>query len=355
MINTENGFRLAGAELSWPIGSAAGMTNHPDIEVVAQRAEEYLGYGLGFVTLGSFKLGEASGGNAHTEMLDGKWVHTGGDEYVDTSTGYGYNSKGLPGPGLDAVIERIDDFVDLARIKDTEITLSVSPHTSNPLEEVEELLQAVEIALKAGVLLVEFNLSCPNIPGRPPFYQDSESVTKFYQSVINAKSKFLNKNGHSGIYPKFGPMNQTPEENFLREVIWHGTLAQYGTFGGVITSNTVGGAEPKDINGDPAIQVNGGKAGASGPALKEEGYRELSLWEGVRRTCKLYENVGEIVSVLGVASGEEVYRRLRLGAASCQLGSVLYWPEFVGEETTGAVVEKIKQQFIHASEAAEVN
>lgn len=346
-------FSLAGTELNWPIGSAAGMTNHPDIDIVARRFEEYCGYGLGFVTLGSMKLGQASGGNAHINLPNGKWVHSGGDEAVDVDSGYGYNSKGLPGPGLDAVIDRIGDFVDLAKTKDTEITLSVSPNTNIPLEEIDELLRDAEIALDQGVLLVEFNLSCPNIPGKPAFYKDVEAVNSFYSKVIQYKSKFLNKHGHPAIYPKFGPMEQTPDEFQLRSSIWQGTTVKYGTFGGIISSNTVGGQQPRSLDGELLIQVNEGKAGASGPALKEEGWRQQALWEGISRTFRSFENTGEIVSVLGIDSGQEVFRRLRLGAASCQLASVLYWPELVGEETAGAVVEKIKKQFVDSVNSAQ--
>src|SRR5690606_25703345 len=123
----------AGAELSWPIGIAAGMTNHPDIEVVAPRFEDYLSTGVGEVVLGRWKLGEASGGNAHVQTADGKWDHLGGDEHVDTDAGISYNAKGLPGPGIDAGLERLPDLIELARSKGTEVSLSVSPHTQKPL------------------------------------------------------------------------------------------------------------------------------------------------------------------------------------------------------------------------------
>jgi dihydroorotate dehydrogenase len=192
--------------------------------------------------------------------------------------------------------------------------------------------------------LVEFNLSCPNIPGRPPFYKDFDAVTSFLQRVCERKSALLNKNGHPGIYPKFGPMEQTPGEIELRRVIWQGTTRSYRDFGGVVTSNTQGNQHPKTNDGSDAIKVNGGKAGASGPAYREEGWRQLALWQGEANTQRL-GNTGQLISVLGIDSGKEVNRRLRLGASACQLGSVLYWPQLVGRDSAGAVIETIKSEF----------
>jgi len=338
-------FSLAGTELSWPIGSAAGMTNHPDIEVVARRFENIVALGLGEAVLGSVKLGPASGGNAHVQQPDGTWEHLGGDEYADAENGIGHNAKGLPGPGVNAVIERIDDFVGLARAKNVEISLSVSPHSQKPLEEIPELLEAGRKALLAGVLRVEFNLSCPNIPDRPPFFVDRDAVREFIMMVSDRKHLLLNRFGHPGIYAKFGPMGQAIDEAQLRGEYSLGM--RKGIFGGVVTSNTVPGQGVILGSGENAIQVNGGKAGRSGPHFDEIGRDQLEKW----LFSQVVTHKGEVVSVLGVSSGLEVARRMLLGADLCQLGSVIYWPELVGEESAGTVVEKIKREFVNAVSA----
>lgn len=335
-------FELAGCELPWPIGIAAGVTNHPDVEVVARRLENYASLGVGEIVLGSLKLGEASGGNAHKRQGNGKWEYFGGDEYPELDKGIGHNSKGLPGPGVNAGLERMSDFIDLGRSKGVEVSLSVSPHTQNPLEEVPELVDAAEKALSQGVLRVEFNLSCPNIPGRPPFYMDTEAVQAFMIMAGERKDKLLNRFGHPGLYPKYGPMDDGFSESRLRSEHW--IAVKNGIFGGVVTSNTVLGEGVILENGENAIEVNNGRAGMGGPFFEEEGRNQLKKW--VRSEVNTRGN--EIVSALGVSTGEEVLTRLRSKASICQLASVVYWPKLVGEESAGAVVEKIKGQFVDA-------
>lgn len=328
-----NQFELAGTELSWPIGIAAGMTNHPDIEVVARRFEDYVGLGVGEVVLGSWKLGEASGGNAHVRIENSKWDHLGGDEHVDTDEGISYNAKGLPGPGIEAGLERLPDFIELARSKDTEVSLSVSPHTQKPLEEVPELLNAAAKALSAGVLRVEFNLSCPNVPERPPFYLDSDSVRQFMIMTSSWRRSLRNRFGHPGLYAKFGPMGNTADEAMLRDTYWG--HAGYGVFGGVVTSNTVPGQHE-------AIKVNDGKAGQGGPHFIDVGRQQLNYW-----TTGMPGTDVDTISALGVSSGREVaVRAINWNANLCQLASAVHWPGLVGEESAGAVVEKTKGQFV---------
>jgi|GEM_PF-2689214 dihydroorotate dehydrogenase len=342
-------FKLAGAELDWPIGTAAGMSNHPDIEVVARRFEGLVALGVGEAVLGSVKLGLASGGNAHVQQPDGSWDYLGGDEYVEVDKGIGHNSKGLPGPGVDSVLERIDDFIDLGRAKNTEVSLSISPHTQDPLSEIPELLEAARKALKAGVLRVEFNLSCPNVPERPAFYLDIEAVRKFITLVDDQKDSLRNRFNHPGVTPKFGPMGKIEkaiDEGYLRGDV---SLAmRKGIFGGTVTSNTIlGEGVPKEDGGNE-ITVNNGKAGQSGPYFEEIGRNQLDRW--------LFSQVptqrNEIISVLGISTGTEVLRRLNLGASFCQLASVIYWPELAGGESAKAVVEKIRYQFIQEIETA---
>lgn len=327
---SEMSFEVAGAELDWPIGSAAGMTNHPSVEGVAARFDTFTKAGLGFVVLGSWKLGEASGGNGYVQTETG-WQHRHVDEYVDLDGEAGYNAKGLPGPGTDAGMQALPDFIDLARSRDVETVLSLSPHTAEPLKELRELLEIGRKALKLGVLYVEVNLSCPNIPSRPPFYRDIESVVEFYQ-MVEAGAPLINRYGHPGLYPKFGPRTEADYFEGWR----------IPGIGGLVTSNTLGNQEPADEAGRPAVGVNGGKAGMSGPALAWLGREQLAQ-------ARAHEQPDQqIISVLGVSTGAEVKRRLELGASAVQLGSVLYWPELIGCETPVEAVRQIKQEFVTA-------
>lgn len=324
----QTGFELGGAQLDWPIGSAPGLTNHPDIEGVAARFDTLTSSGLCFVPLGSWKLGEPNGGNGFVWTGKG-WEHVNTDEYLDLETGAGYNAKGLPGPGTDVGMERLPDLIDLARSKGVETGISFSPHTQEPLKELAEFRELGRRALDAGVLYVEVNLSCPNVPNRPPFYQDPESVQAFYD-MFKLDEPLLNHFGRPGIYPKYGPRT---DDNYV-------DVSPSSSIGGQVTSNTFGNQEPKSPDGKPAISVNGGKAGMSGPALNWLGEEQLQLARENEHPSQ------EIISVLGVSTGADVKRRLEMGATAVQLGSVLYWPELVGCETPAQVVSQIKRQFV---------
>lgn len=338
-------FMVAGASLDWPMGTGAGLTNHPDMEVVARNIEYYCGLGLPEVVAGGYKLGDAHGGNGYVKLPSGLWEYIGGDEYPDEVNRAGYNAKGLPGPGLSAVVERASDLLEIANNKAVELSVNISPHTPEPLSEMDDLFDTAEKLLKAGFLRVEFNLSCPNIPDRPPFYLDTESVNRFVEIAGKWRDRTRNKNNLPGIYPKFGPMGTSLDEQELRKFIWQSS--RYGTFGGVVTSNTLGGQEPKLDSGEPAILANGGKAGKSGPAMRDEGMRQLSLWLTARDSSV----DGELVSSLGVLSGENILNRLatrngKVGAAFCQLTSVLYWPGLVEHQDAQGVVNEFKNDIV---------
>lgn len=332
----ETTFELAGAELDWPIGSAAGLTNHPSIEVVASRLQDIASSGVSFAVAGSWTLGEARGGNAFEPTATG-WDYRGGDEYVDLATSAGYNAKGLPGPGTDAGMARLDDLIDLTRSRNVELALSLSPHSGEPLKELEEIMAVARAALRAGVLYVEINLSCPNVLDRPPFYRDVEGIAAFHD-MVRRQDFFLNRLGQPGIYPKYGPL----ERQEFSLIYWE----RVASFGGKVISNTLGNQEPMRPDGMPAVRVNNGKAGMSGPALRELGREQLALW------AEDAEHAGgqELISVLGIGSGEEVKHRIDKGAAAIQLASVLYWPALIDCSTAAEAVEKIKQQFVVASQ-----
>jgi dihydroorotate dehydrogenase len=225
----------------------------------------------------------------------------------------------------------LPDLLDLAWSRGVEMGLSLSPHTANPLSELPEMLEHSQRALAAGVLYVEINLSCPNVPNRPAFYLDAEGLVHFYDMVANQPA-MLNRHGNPGLYPKYGPRT---ENDYL-------FLPQNQSFGGQVTSNTRGNQEPVDDEGKPAIKVNNGRAGMSGPALNELGQAQLEM------TARHESSSHEIVSALGASSGVDVKRRLDAGARLVQLGTVLYWPQFVGCETQSEVVEQIKQEYVDA-------
>lgn len=342
-VDTGN-YNIAGVELAWPIGVGAGYTNHPYIEVIARRTEEIVATGIGSITLGSWKLGDASGGSAHLQQPDGSWMYVGGDEHEDPTKQLGYNTKSLPGPGIYAGLERLSDLLAITKQRGVVTGLSLSPHTQQPLQEIPELLAAAEVALRIGVDYIEFNLSCPNIPDRPAFYKDTASVYEFLQLVNNWRTGVLrNHIGKRALFLKFCPMEDGGDDRMLRETV----ISHRDKFGGIVTSNTIGNQEPKLLNGEPAIKVNGGKAGMSGPGCAKAGAEQLRLWQTSRGSRDL-----QILSVLGIGYGDEAYQRLSDGADSVQAVSPFYWPSLVKKDSAGAVFEDMAKQFTDAFQAS---
>lgn len=330
MSETES--KLAGEALKGPIGSAAGITNHPDIEFTARKLEELVDSEIDFATLGSWTVGNTNAGNAYRKT-EAEWVYDGGDEYIDIEAGEGYNAKSLPNAGTDIGMDRLGDLLDIAKSGNTELALSFSPHSGDPVEELKEIIPLASRALDEGILYVEINLSCPNLEGHPPFYLDSQRVNAFYE-YLNSQPLLLNKRDRPGLYLKYGPLNSDQLGNVAYP-------AKTRSVGGVVTSNTFGGQAPLDEHENNVIKVNDGRAGKSGPALKDAGREQLDFWVGSLAEAG---TSSEVISVLGVDSGEEVNRRLSLGAAVVQLGSVLHWPELIGCDSAGDAVRQIKSE-----------
>ncbi len=332
-MSVEQKFVFAGAELDWPLAISAGLSNHPSIEGVASQYEYYCASGVSVALLGSWTVGDERSGNGY-QKINNHWEYLGGDEYVDLKNLAGYNAKGLPGPGTNLGMPRLKDFVDLARSKNIEPGLSLSPHGGEPLEELKEIISLARTALKAGMLYVEVNLSCPNVEGRPAFYLDPESLFDFYE-YLYTQNDLQNKYDKPGVYLKYGPY-ENPESSAPMSYL-------PALLGGVVTSNTLGNQIPINDEGEEMIKVNGGKAGKSGPALKLLGRQQTALWAGPNSPKRRQQ---ELVSVLGVGSGQEVKKRLDLRASLVQMGSILYWPELVGCDSAGAVIDKVKKEFV---------
>ena len=330
-------FNIAGTELMWPIGIGGGYTNHPDIEVVASRLEEASSVGAGYITIGSLKLGDADGGSAHKQEANGKWIYLGGDEFHDPAQGLGYNTKSLPGPGLEHGLARLKDLLEIPHARGMRAGLSLSPHSSRPLDEMPELLAGAEKALALGADYIEFNLSCPNIPDRPAFYKDADSVYSFLELLKHYNGGTLyNRLGNRALFLKFGPMDDSEIDTGLRHMV-----VDYAPYiGGIVTSNTIGNQVPTLENGEPAIKVNNGKAGMSGPGCVSEGARQLRYCNAARRAQPL-----QIVSVLGIGSGDEAYQRMSDGADAVQAVSAFYWPDLVGKDSAGAVFDAFAKGF----------
>lgn len=86
----------------------------------------------------------------------------------------------------------------------------------------------------------------------------------------------------------------------------------------IVTANTIPNQEPLNEQGEHILTVPNGKGGMSGPATKKIGREQLEFWK-----THLADSV-DIVSALGVDSGQELRTRLELGAVAAS-GVIFLW------------------------------
>jgi dihydroorotate dehydrogenase len=95
----------------------------------------------------------------------------------------------------------------------------------------------------------------------------------------------------------------------------------------MVAANTIPNQIARHADGSPILSVPKGLGGLSGPATKEVGREQLRLW---------HQQIGlsmDIVSALGVDSGEEVGVRLSMGATAVEAATLLTesrnWPSTI--------------------------
>lgn len=96
--------------------------------------------------------------------------------YVNVPLG-SINSMGLPNQGLDYYLDYLLDLQDT----EPERTFILSLVGLSP-EETHQLLKTVQASAFAG--LVELNLSCPNVPGKPQIAYDFETTEQLLSEVF---------------------------------------------------------------------------------------------------------------------------------------------------------------------------
>ena len=292
-----NTYELAGVELGSPLVNAAGSINGTNVEGILREVETLAETGIGAVTVGSFTV-PAQEGNA---VKFGEPVY-----YHDAVNGKTYNSMGLPNIGKDAAIELAPQVI--ARANGKPVIYSGSP--TNAPEQGSSVEQATRLAydfLQTGVDLVEINVSCPNVVteggGRKPIMgYDLETM----QELVN--SLYTEVGEGQGLGVKLQPYLSDEELAVATDIAK--VLKARNVFKFLVTANTIPNQEPVNEQGEHILTVPGGKGGMSGSATAETGREQLRFWHE-----QMADGV-DIVSTLGVNSGEELKTRLQLGAVA---------------------------------------
>jgi dihydroorotate dehydrogenase (fumarate) len=204
------------------------------------------------------------------------------------------NSMGLPNLGYRAYAELIPELKRFGK----PVIASIAGLCEDDFVEI-----ASEIN-RAGPDLIEINLSCPNIPGKPQIGYDagdSERLLKRVRPLITVPMGVK-------LPPYFDPAH-------------HGVMA--GVIGRCNVDylnliNSVGNGLVVDRNRETAvIKPKGGFGGLGGAMIKP-----VAL-ANVRAFWKLLDGRIPIIGTGGIIEGGDVFEHLLCGASAVQIGTIL--------------------------------
>ena len=254
------------------------------------------------------QLGKSSAGAIVTKsMTPNPREGNPGPRYVGFDGG-SINSMGLPNLGYQAYAQLIPEL----RRFQKPIVASVAGLTEDDFLTVAKTINTVKPDL------IECNLSCPNIPGKPQIGYDvqaSEGLLLKLREVISVPMGVK-------LPPYFDPVHHE---------MMAGVLNRVGVaFLSVI--NSVGNGLVVDtVTESVVIKPKGGFGGLGGKIIKP-----VAL-ANVRAFSKLFKGTLPIIGTGGVVTGTDVFEHLLCGASAVQIGTTLM------EEGLGAF-ERIERE-----------
>lgn len=205
------------------------------------------------------------------------------------------NSIGLPGPGVDAWIER-----DLPALEAHGARVIASIWGRS----IDEYATAARALKGAGdrVVAVEVNLSCPNVEERNAMFAHSCTLTRdTLVAVVDAMS------GAAPVLAKLSP-------NVTDIVAIAGSALDGGATGLTLVNTVLGLAVDADTR-RPVLGAGGG--GLSGPPIKHVALR------AVRDVARAYPRA-PIIGTGGVSSGTDAVELLVAGASAVGVGTATF-------------------------------
>jgi len=192
---------------------------------------------------------------------------------------------------------------------DKPVFISISGYAQEIATMLEETANSFPESSEKNVL-VEINLSCPNIAGKPPIAYDFDGM-KEYLSIVFEKGSFgLN------IGVKLTPYFY--EDQFVLASSVINSFSEYIAF--VTTINTVGCGLVVDIESEAPVLADASGAsygGLGGPAVHS------TALGNVRRLRQLLEKDIDIIGCGGVDSGKAAFSHLLCGAKAVMVASAL--------------------------------
>ena len=214
--------------------------------------------------------------------------------YYDTPLG-SINSMGLPNQGLDYYLTYLLEYQANPNAKNHILSLvGLSP------DETHQILKTVEASDYNG--LVELNLSCPNVPGKPQIAYDFETTQHLLTEVFSYFTKPL------GV--KLPPYFDLVHFDQMADILNQFPL----TF--INSVNSIGNALVID---DEAVVIKpkDGFGGLGGDYIKP------TALANVHAFYKRLKPSIQIIGTGGVKTGRDVFEHILCGASMVQVGTCL--------------------------------
>ncbi len=276
--------------------------------------------------------------------------------YHDPTTGKTVNAMGLPNLGIVEATPVMKVGQQMADDEGKEFIVSVSPaHGDDPEEVLPYLVSKV---LEAGVRKVEVNYSCPNkvaddgVSRDPVLGYDAETVLRTREAIFREVGAdfYLSEK-----WPPFlSPDLPRSYQNELIAMLFYLDERANARVSALAISNTVMGVDLLREDGSHALdivtQTADGEAkhshigGMSGIYVAESARNELAqvYWRNT------YNRL-DIISAGGVASGDEVLWRKKLGAIA-SVGVTAFWEGKKAGRSFGRTAALIAEEYFTAKE-----
>lgn len=217
--------------------------------------------------------------------------------YFDTPLG-SINSMGLPNLGIDYYLD-----YQIARQKKNPAELQfISVAGMNYAENIE-ILKKVQASEYTG--LTEFNLSCPNLPGKPQIAYDFELTEKLLTEVFGFFTKPL------GV--KLPPYFDMAHFDMIATILNKFPLTYVNSI------NSIGNGLYIDLDTEEVvIRPKGGFGGIGGEYVKP------TALANVRGLAKRLNPEIAVIGTGGITSGKDVFEHLLCGATLVQVGTQLH-------------------------------
>ena len=210
------------------------------------------------------------------------------------------NSMGLPNLGYQVYAELIPALKSFGK----PVIASVAGLCEDDFPTIARTIS------HAGPDLIEVNLSCPNIPGKPQIGYDFEASERLIRRVRAAVDRPMGVK----LPPYFDPAHHAAMADVLKRA----------PVDFLSLINSVGNALVLDPERESVvIKPKGGFGGLGGAVIKP-----VAL-ANVRAFWKAFEGQVPIIGVGGVMSGADAFEHLLAGASAVQIGTALV------EEGTG--------------------